>query len=251
MGVLVQLYFRNLTTAIFCENASRLCAYRFAAFWAQDHFVAWGLCFLGIYCMKNIVFPNNGFVQTSVPESSIENLTREIDTVDYATSPTIDHSHVGVVSREYRIVTPSARNEVVQLLMPCVDTYCESNHISVEDRQLTLADTWVNFQSRGEYMIPHTHRGVFSFALWIRVPFTQEEEQAWRETNGKPSGALHSFAFHYTDSLGRITPYELAVDRSWERTMIVFPCEMTHSVTPFYSTDDVRIVVSGNVDYVR
>ena len=213
--------------------------------------MALGFGLVGIYCMRSVVFPNNGFVQLSVEPGSIANLSREIDSVDYDRSPTIDHSHVGVVQHEYRIVTESARNELAQLLMPAVDLYCESNHMTVEDRPLELADTWVNFQSRGEYMIPHTHRGIFSFALWIRVPFTQSEEHEWREANGKTSGALHSFAFHYTDSLGRITPYELAVDRSWERTMIVFPCEMTHSVTPFYSTDSVRIVVSGNVDYVR
>jgi hypothetical protein len=31
---------------------------------------------------------------------------------------------------------------------------------------------------------------------------------------------------------------------------VVFPGEMMHSVTPYYSTSDLRIVCSGNVDYV-
>ena len=205
---------------------------------------------LHIYCMKNIVFPSQGFVQTVLEESSVENLVREIDSLDKSRQPTINHSHVGVIEQEYRIVSDSARDDIAQALMPCVELYCRENHFSLQERPITLTDTWVNFQRAGEYLIPHTHKGIFSFALWIRVPFTHAEEAEWREANGKTSRALHAFAFHYTDALGRITPYELPVDRSWERTLVVFPGEMTHSVTPFYSTDEERIVVSGNVEYV-
>ena len=200
--------------------------------------------------MKNIVFPSQGFVKTVLEESSIDCLVAEIDSLDKSRQPEIDHSHVGVIEQEYRIVEDASRVQLADALMPCVELYCSDNHFTLEDRGLTLTDTWVNFQKPGEYLIPHTHKGIFSFALWIRVPFTQAQEAEWRESNGKTSRALHAFSFHYTDALGRITPYELAVDRSWERTLVVFPGEMTHSVTPFYSTDEERIVVSGNVEYV-
>lgn len=200
--------------------------------------------------MQSIQFPNTGFVRTSVDANSIRNLTQEIEDMDRSRQPTIDHSHVGVITNEFRIVTESARNELAQVLMPACEQFAQSFHWTAEQRPMTLTDTWVNFQRPGEYFIPHTHKGVFSFALWIRVPFTQAEEASWRESNGKSSRALHAFTFHYTDALGRITPYELPVDRTWERECVVFLGETMHSVTPFYSTDEERIVVSGNVEYV-
>ena len=200
--------------------------------------------------MKNVVFPSQGFVQTTLDDASIARLVAEIDSLDKSRQPTMDHSHVGTIAQEYCIVGDGARDDIAQALMPCVELYCQENHFTLDQRPITLTDTWVNFQKPGEYLIPHTHKGIFSFALWIRVPFTNADEHAWRTANGKSSLAVHAFSFHYTDALGRITPYELSVDRSWERTLVVFPGEMTHSVTPYYSTDEERIVVSGNVEYV-
>ena len=36
-----------------------------------------------------------------------------------------------------------------------------------------------------------------------------------------------------------------------ENKIVLFPGEMMHSVTPYYSTQDKRIVVSGNIDYLN
>lgn len=96
-------------------------------------------------------------------------------------------------------------------------------------------------------MTPHTHRSVFSFALWLQVPYTIDQELALK--GDKTGRETASFQFHYTDTLGRITPYVLAVDQTWENTIILFPGDMTHSVTPFFSSDGVRVSVSGNIVY--
>jgi hypothetical protein len=162
----------------------------------------------------------------------------------------MDHSHVGVVEREYEITDQSAKEELSNILGPMVQQYCTDMHFSVEQRPMGLTTAWCNLQQSGEYFAAHTHNGVFSFALWLEVPFTQADERAWREARGKSGRETASFQFHYTDALGRITPNVLEVDRSWEREIVVFPGEMMHSVTPYYSTDARRVVVSGNIDYV-
>ena len=131
-----------------------------------------------------------------------------------------------------------------------VEMYVKEHHFSIEPRGMTLLDAWVNLQQSGEYFSAHTHAGVFSFALWITVPFTQADERAWREARGKSGGETANFTFHYTDALGRITPYCIPVDSSYENTCILFPGEMMHSVTPYYSTDARRITVSGNIGYM-
>ena len=124
-------------------------------------------------------------------------------------------------------------------------------HYKVENKPIGLKTAWCNVQQSGEYFAAHTHNGVFSFALWLEVPFTQDDERAWREARGKSGRETASFQFHYTDALGRITPEVLEVDATWENKIILFPGEMMHSVTPYYSTQDKRIVVSGNIDYLN
>lgn len=190
-------------------------------------------------------FPNQGWVESQVQPQYTDIIWREVRRLG-THSPTVDHGHVGTVTEEYRLVDPETRRAIQAVIEPLIEHYVDQHSFALEDRALQLGDTWCNLQHRGEYFIPHTHRGVFSFALWLQVPFTQAEEQAHRS---KPGREVSGFSFHYTDSLGRIRPLVLPVDRSWENRIVVFPAEMTHSVSPFYSTDQTRITVSGNVIY--
>ena len=200
--------------------------------------------------MQSVQFPNLGYVRSSVEESQIKQLRAWIDRIDDSTT-TINHSHVGVIEREYEITHQPAKDELSNILGPMCQKYCEDMHYTVEPRPMGLTTAWCNLQQSGEYFAAHTHNGVFSFALWLEVPFTQQDEREWREARGKSGRETASFQFHYTDALGRITPNVLEVDRSWEREIVVFPGEMMHSVTPYYSTDARRVVVSGNVDYIN
>ncbi len=199
--------------------------------------------------MQSVQFPNLGYVRSTVEPGQITQLLHWVDSIDEDTAK-MDHSHVGVVEREYEITDQSAKEELSNILGPMVQQYCTDMHFSVEQRPMGLTTAWCNLQQSGEYFAAHTHNGVFSFALWLEVPFTQADERAWREARGKSGRETASFQFHYTDALGRITPNVLEVDRSWEREIVVFPGEMMHSVTPYYSTDARRVVVSGNIDYV-
>ena len=199
--------------------------------------------------MQSIQFPNLGYVRDSVQDSQIRQLHTWVDSIDDHTD-TINHSHVGTIAREYEIKDVLVKKELSDILGPMVQQYAQDMHFSLEQRPMGLTTAWCNLQTAGEYFAAHTHAGVFSFALWLTVPFTQADERAWREARGKSGRETASFQFHYTDALGRITPNVLEVDRSWENQVIVFPGEMMHSVTPYYSTEATRIVVSGNIDYV-
>lgn len=199
--------------------------------------------------MQSVQFPNLGYVRNTVQPSQIRQLNTWVDSIDESTT-TINHSHVGTIAREYEIEDVLVKKELSDILGPMVQQYATDMHFTLEQRPMGLTTAWCNLQTSGEYFAAHTHAGVFSFALWLSVPFTQADERAWREARGKSGRETASFQFHYTDALGRITPNVLEVDRSWENTIVVFPGEMMHSVTPYYSTSSDRIVVSGNIDYV-
>jgi hypothetical protein len=102
---------------------------------------------------------------------------------------------------------------------------------------------------RGEFNPPHDHSGVFSFVIWLQIPYTLEEEYK----NGP--GAMSNepingeFSFTYPDITGRTQIARMGADRTKEGYLCLFPHMLFHSVAPFYTTDQTRISVSGNLKF--
>jgi hypothetical protein len=74
-----------------------------------------------------------------------------------------------------------------------------------------------------------------------------EQEKAHVNYTGRNIQRLPAFNFHYTDAMGTIRNQILPVDKSFEGKLVLFPGNMNHSVTPFYTSDEYRITVSGNI----
>ena len=64
---------------------------------------------------------------------------------------------------------------------------------------------------------------------------------------GKGENTNSKLCFFGLDHFGKITDFSLSVDKSFENKMIIFPAELHHLVYPFYTSDDYRITVSGNI----
>ena len=55
--------------------------------------------------------------------------------------------------------------------------------------------------------------------------------------------------FLYIDSLGQIQTHQVKVDKSFEGKILFFNAKQNHCVYPFYTSDDYRITISGNVKF--
>jgi hypothetical protein len=113
--------------------------------------------------------------------------------------------------------------------------------------QFELERLWVNIQRKGEFLPIHTHTGIYSFVIWTDVPFNIEDEYKSTPNPRTDKGRAGYFQFLYTDALGKITTLNLPVDKRWEGRICLFPAELNHQVYPFYSSNDVRVSISGNV----
>jgi hypothetical protein len=116
---------------------------------------------------------------------------------------------------------------------------------------LKLKSAWVNFQQRGEFNPIHNHTGMYSFVLWYKIPYYSNLEESagpGRKSKNRLSG---KFQFHYTDILGNITGAALPIDKQWEGQILLFPSLLNHSVFPFYSSNDYRISIAGNLFLVQ
>jgi hypothetical protein len=111
---------------------------------------------------------------------------------------------------------------------------------------IVLDTFWVNFQKKYEFNPVHNHDGLYSFVIWINVPYNVEDEN-------KSSPGIYSnyntagmFSMLYSDSIGGIKCHDIVIDKSKENNIIIFPSKFYHCVYPFFSSDDYRISVSGN-----
>jgi|9_EtaG_2_1085328.scaffolds.fasta_scaffold12394_3 hypothetical protein len=108
-----------------------------------------------------------------------------------------------------------------------------------------LGDMWVNFQKKHEYNPPHTHSGLFSFVIFLQIPFKDEDEI--KMSNSINSRKSLNGNFCLLDLNEDIYDYNYTVDKSWEGKGFFFSSDRIHTVYPFYSSNEERITVSGNI----
>lgn len=112
---------------------------------------------------------------------------------------------------------------------------------------LSLSTVWANFQKKHEFNPMHTHNGLYSFVIWLKIPYFIELEKSVGPARKTIMNKAGCFEFIYTNILGDITGELLEIDKKMEGKIAFFPARLNHQVYPFYSSDDYRISVSGNL----
>ena len=107
-----------------------------------------------------------------------------------------------------------------------------------------LKQWWVNYQNKYEFNPLHKHSGIYSFVIWLKIPTSYLVEN---EDNVSNSKVKSNFCFSLTNTLGQIRHSQFDMDPSYEGKMLFFPSEMHHQVYPYYTSDEQRISISGNV----
>ena len=159
---------------------------------------------------------------------------------------------IGHIKEEYYYTEKSNKFEEF-LYKKCLShtnmlNYTDSIKVLFKSAPFRLADMWVNFQKKHEFNPPHKHSGIYSFVIYLQIPFDlKKEESFYPSLDDKGDNYTSKFAFLNTNTLGRIFVQCLNVDKSFEGKIILFPAEQMHTVFPFYSSDDYRISVSGNI----
>jgi len=118
---------------------------------------------------------------------------------------------------------------------------------SIQIRSLVLKDLWVNFQKEHEFNPIHEHAGVFSFVIWLKIPFTYKEQNQISIAKNSNSPKVSLFEFSYMDILGNQMSHEIPLGREDEGTICVFPASLRHVVYPFFNCKEERVSISGNI----
>jgi hypothetical protein len=110
-----------------------------------------------------------------------------------------------------------------------------------------LAALWANLQRPGEWNPAHNHTGLFSFVIWLQIPYTFEQERL--APNSRSQMPTHGdFHFEYVDTLGRIRNHSLGADHRLQGYLCLFPAQLRHQVYPYTSTELAPVSISGNLE---
>ena len=112
---------------------------------------------------------------------------------------------------------------------------------------IKLETTWVNYMEKHEFNPMHNHSGLFSFVVFVQIPYDlSEEDKVFPETPDKKTSRL---GFVFNEPMSGPREVTLDVDESFVGKMILFDAKLPHIVYPFYTSDECRITASGNVSF--
>lgn len=205
--------------------------------------------------MQNIyscTFPNVGFMGAELNDDEFAPILAEVNEMEnnFGDAKPMNDSLVGHIRHQYLMVKSHDLIEQISIEMAMRYQQVFQSCKLPPNTDLRMEGAWVNFQQKHEFNPLHNHSGDFSFVIYVKIPYLIEDEKKYTSTVPAQLQIPGSFIFHYTDALGQISPWTLPTDKTYEKRIIIFPARMMHVVHPFYSSDDFRVSVSGNLKVV-
>lgn len=187
--------------------------------------------------------PNTNFILVNAPEQVMAEIKEQVDAImSGAKTPVMFNGRLaGQIKGEFQLELSDASKKLIEFFGA---EYLKRNDLDVPE-PVKFQESWVNLQVKHEYNPLHDHSGVLSWVIWVNIPYDLEEELKMFPTAKNQDASM--FSFVYTNVLGEISTFNLRIDKSWEGRMVIFPAKMKHQVSPFYTSDGVRISVAGNL----
>ena len=199
--------------------------------------------------MKKVVIYERGFIHDKIPINLFNNLMDSLKLEDIDSKPDFSHNLAGNIEIEKNVselVPPnfylyliSVANEYCKQFI--VDRFAPFESVNIE-KQFNFSNLWLNYQKKYEFNPSHNHGGTLSFVIWCRIPYDLKEELAL--PNAVKSNHKCNSMFDFT---GDDYDFLIPVDKGMEGDIIMFDSKQRHQVYPFYTSDDYRISMSGNI----
>jgi len=193
-------------------------------------------------------FPNNGVVFDRLSKDTYDALRAAIEKAQ-STNPAMNGRLVGHLKHEVEF--PEGKDIIKDSILSLAAIHADyfnhfKNHaILTKSGKMVIDPLWINFQEKHEFNPPHGHEGIYSFVIWVRIPYSLEEEiNAFPDAKHKMTSM---FGFITTDILGRSHINPIPVDQDYEGVVCLFPSSLLHYVNPFFTSNAHRISVSGNI----
>ena len=198
--------------------------------------------------MEPTLLPNFGIHQKIIPQSLYLPLLRECKKAEKKNPKMISGLTGKGVAPHYYITNPTNLRLLKKYLQEMKREYDTAfpglGETGVLSKSLNYKcdSPWINIQRKGQLLPIHTHDGIYSYTIWMQIPYDIKEERA-------DSGCAGVFEFHYSTIFGAPMAYSIPLSKKNEGTIIMFPAKLKHCVYPFYTSSKTRISIAGNLLY--
>lgn len=198
------------------------------------------------------MFNNLGYLLTKVPDNLLKILQDEVEKIkkDFTKAPTYNKYLAGNIQYEFLIDNIPEFERYILNVAEAYESkfkYIHTINILTEDLLLCADHPWVNFMRKHEFNPPHLHHGIYSYVIWLEVPYDIEDEKQTASSIDSNANSPGHFGFITNNVLGEINVEYLPVDKSWNGVLCLFPSKMFHFVNPFSTSDEYRITIAGNI----
>ncbi len=210
--------------------------------------------------VKKISPPVTGYLHVKLDQDNIDYLWKIID-IAKTKNINIKNTLIGNISQSLMLQDIDSFF-FKSVCVPLVKFYRENNFncddpvekntLLKPESALVLDSFWVNHQYKNEFNPYHDHSGVYSFAIWMKIPYDWQDQKKLPQYNEMPDKNIKAgcFEFEYIDSLGGVKNLIYKLSPMLEGNMVFFPARLRHCVYPFFNTDKPRISISGNLSYL-
>ena len=195
--------------------------------------------------MEKIIIDETGYLIDRVPPALYEELLQSLKINEIETKTLVNNSYLaGNIEKEFEVTNLIPYNFYEYLALLANDYYLKFTLKDNNGRKtFKFLRSWLNCQKKYEFNPLHSHNGNLSWVLWIKIPYDVEEELKLSNSvnSNDPKNSVFSF---YTD---QYTTHDIKVSSSMESNIIIFDSKLMHQVYPFYTSDEYRISMAGNI----
>ena len=193
--------------------------------------------------MKKQLIIEKGFLHDKLPFDVFKELLDSINIVNVESKKPYNLSLAGNIEKEFEVTNliPNLFYEYVAYL---ANSYYD--HFPLEkiknNKKLEFKACWLNYQKKHEFNPIHVHDGALSYVVWIKIPYNLAEELNFPNNINSKLARNSAFEFVVDNK-----SFPIFVDSSMEGEIIIFNSNYFHQVYPFYTSDEHRISLAGNL----
>ena len=136
-----------------------------------------------------------------------------------------------------------------EVLMPAAQNYFETYGTPFKLKSThyhlpTFSRFWCRVSKDGDYQSIHDHQGIFTFVVWLKIPFEGRDEHDVQPGFRPEAG---DFVLCYPDTCGQYQKRNWVLGKGAEGKMLFFPSDLNHIVYPHYTTTEYRVAFAGDI----
>ena len=200
------------------------------------------------YC-EPAELPNFGVIEAELEQEDIDYLWKLVH--KYSHNAKWEGNRLISIEEDFKQFPLNDDDNLFQnnVLRPCTDKYfetygCPLKQKTTHTHELAFSRFWCRASLDGDYQIIHDHQGIFTFVVWLTVPFEGADE---RQVQAGFRPEASDFVLVYPDTCGQLQKRNFVLGKGAEGKMLFFPSDINHIVYPHYTTQEYRIALAGDV----